>query len=75
MDNIAEELGNINAPVLLISGEKDAASPIEEAETARDHLPNAELKIIPGAGHMLVFARKADDVNGFIETFLKDRGY
>ena len=38
-------------------------------------LPNAELKVIKGEGHMLIFAREADDVNGLIEGFLRKQGY
>lgn len=74
-DDIVDKLKDVKVPVLLIQGEKDATWTIEEAEIERHVLPNAEAKIIKGEGHMLIFARKADDVNGFIEGFLKKQGY
>ena len=74
-DEIVGKLNNIKVPVLLIQGEKDVTWNVAEAEIARDALPNAELKIIPGAGHMLIFARKADDVNSMIGDFLRNQGY
>jgi len=68
-------LKDITCPVLLVQGEKDITWTVEEAEITKEGLPNAELKIIPGEGHMLIFARKADDVNELIDGFLKQQGY
>jgi 3-oxoadipate enol-lactonase len=74
-DDIVEKLKDVKIPILLIQGEEDRTWTVEEAEIARDALPNAELKVIKGAGHMLIFAREADDVNSLIEGFLKEQGY
>ena len=74
-DDIVEQLKNTKVPVLLIQGEDDRTWTVEEAEIARDALPNAELKVIKEAGHMLIFARKADDVNSSIEGFHRQQGY
>ena len=74
-DDITGKLKDIECPVLLIKGEKDITWTVEEAEITKEGLSNAELKVIPGVGHMLIFARKADDVNGMIESFLKKQGY
>jgi pimeloyl-ACP methyl ester carboxylesterase len=74
-DDIVGKLKDIKVPMLLIQGEKDITWTVEEAEIASDALPNAELKVIPGGGHMLIFARKADDVNYMIGSFLKEHGY
>jgi pimeloyl-ACP methyl ester carboxylesterase len=74
-DDFVDKLGGIKVPVLLIQGEKDITWNVEEAEITRDGLPNAELKVVPEAGHMLIFARKSDDINSFIDAFLKRVGY
>lgn len=74
-DDIVEKLKDIKIPVLLVHGERDIPWTVEEAEIARDALPNAELKVIEGVGHMLIFVREADDVNGLIEGFLRKQGY
>jgi pimeloyl-ACP methyl ester carboxylesterase len=74
-DGFVDELKGIKVPVLLVQGEKDITWSVEEAEIERDVLPNAELKVVSGSGHMLIFARKSDDVNGFIEEFLQKCGY
>jgi len=74
-DDIVEKLNGVKIPVLLIHGECDGTWTLEEAEIARDTLPNAELKIIKGGGSYAYFAREADDVNSLIEGFLKAQAY
>jgi pimeloyl-ACP methyl ester carboxylesterase len=49
--NLLPRLGEITAPALLIHGEKDGTVPAIQAHMAVERMPNAELKIIPGAGH------------------------
>lgn len=44
-------LAGLDAPVLLIWGEEDRLFPVEHGERAAATLPNAELVVIPGAGH------------------------
>jgi pimeloyl-ACP methyl ester carboxylesterase len=74
-DEFVDKLALIKVPVLLIHGEKDLTWSVEEAEIERDALPDVELKVIPDAGHMLIFARKSDDINSFMDGFLKKIGY
>ena len=74
-DDVTGKLKGIKCPVLLVQGEKGVTWTVEEAEITKEGLPNVELKVISGGGHMLIFARKADDVNGLIEGFLKKQGY
>ncbi len=42
----------IHVPTLLLWGEADQRSPIAVAERFREAIPNAELRIVPGAGHV-----------------------
>ena len=74
-DDIVDRLGEINVPVLLIHGEKDTSWAIEEAEIERNALRDVELKTVKGIGHMVIFLREANDVNVWIEEFLKKLGY
>lgn len=45
-------LSEIAVPVLIICGDEDQIIPLSEAEEMRDALPNAELALIEGAGHL-----------------------
>lgn len=45
-------LPQIRVPTLLLYGELDERSPLHVAENLRDNIPNAELVLIPDAGHM-----------------------
>lgn len=44
-------LGAIGQPTLLLCGEEDRVTGMDVTQTLRDHLPNARLVVIPGAGH------------------------
>jgi proline iminopeptidase len=39
-------------PVILVHGRRDLVCPVEAAFTLQKHLPFAELRILPGAGHI-----------------------
>lgn len=45
------DLGRIEQPALIVTGEEDRATPPKYATYLRDHLENASLALIPGAGH------------------------
>ena len=48
--DVTSELVNIRVPTLIIHGGK-SSTPVILAEYINDHIPNAELHIIEGAGH------------------------
>lgn len=54
------DLGRIRVPALVIAGTNDALTPPKYAEYLAAHLPEAELHILQGAGHMLVAERVAE---------------
>lgn len=64
-------LENIRAPVLVVGGTQDALTPPKYAEYLASHIPRAELRLLEGAGHMLVMDR-ALEVARAIEGFLSD---
>ncbi len=55
--NITADLHEIQAPTLVVVGEEDALKPREYAEIVAREIPNAELAIIPHAGHAVLWER------------------
>ena len=52
--DVTSELGNIKVPTLIIHGSEDMQQPLSQAKYMKEHIPNAELVIIEGAGHATV---------------------
>lgn len=66
--DVMARLGEITVPTLIICGREDRMTPVKYAEFLRDHIPNAQLQIIEGAGHM-VMREAAEQVNQLIKAF------
>ena len=49
--NYLPRLATFPRPVLIVHGDRDAGVPVARARAAADLIPDAELKIVPGAGH------------------------
>jgi 3-oxoadipate enol-lactonase len=47
----ASRLGQIQAPTLVLHGDQDAMSPLANARVLAERIPDAELAVLPGAGH------------------------
>jgi pimeloyl-ACP methyl ester carboxylesterase len=50
-------LGSIEAPTLVMHGERDAMAPISNARLLASRIPDAELAVVPGAGHAYMLER------------------
>jgi len=46
-------------PVLVLVGSKDVLTPVDNSRTIAAEVPDAELVVLPGAGHMLMLERPA----------------
>jgi 3-oxoadipate enol-lactonase len=46
-----ETLKGINVPTLIVTGEHDAMTGVNEATLMRQHIPGSEMRVIPRAGH------------------------
>jgi pimeloyl-ACP methyl ester carboxylesterase len=46
-------LHRIAAPTLILWGDADRLIPVEQAEIWAEHIPGAEIRILPGVGHMM----------------------
>jgi 3-oxoadipate enol-lactonase len=66
---IAEGLGRITAPTLVIAGEADTSTPLPVLERIARSIPGAELQTIPDAAHMPTMERP-DLCNPLLERFL-----
>ncbi len=60
---------DIEVPALIIVGTRDALTPPKYAEYLAAHIPDSELRVIEGAGHMLVTERAAE-VSEAIKRFI-----
>lgn len=70
-EDLRHHMPNIKAPVLLIWGVNDTATPIEDARIMEKLIPNAGLAAIENAGHY-VFLEQKRRVAVIIDTFLEE---
>ncbi len=66
---VGEEHSRINTPTLIIVGEDDKVTPPEHANKIYSLIKNSKLKIIPGAGHLILY-EKPDQLNELIDEFI-----
>jgi pimeloyl-ACP methyl ester carboxylesterase len=55
-----QDLGKIRVPALIVAGTQDALTPAKYAHYLAAEIPNSQLRILEGAGHMLVMERAAE---------------
>lgn len=72
-EDYVERLLSLDVSSLVVGAEKDVAVPQEHAEVLAKGLPNAELKIISGAGHM-VNLEETEVFNSALLEFLRSLG-
>ena len=69
--DLKEELPKIKIPTLIIAGKIDVVTPVRDQEVMHELIPNSELHLIKGAGH-LVIVTHSDDIIPIIVNFLKN---
>lgn len=70
---VEDELDRIAVPTLVVVGEEDAVTPVEEAWRISAGIPGARLEIVPGAGHVCTVERPAA-ISAIIGRFLASGG-
>src|SRR5215212_9337560 len=70
--DVSRDVGHITSPTLVIHGAEDRFVPVANAGALAEAIPEAKLRILDGAGH-LVFIERYADVNREVVTFLKPR--
>lgn len=73
LESFSATLPTISCPVLLAHGERDPAVPLRTVEQAAKLLPNAELVVWPGLGH-LAHEEAPDQAVAAITRFAADHG-
>jgi len=68
--DLSDVLPTIAVPTLLLWGERDARSPLSVAHTFARAIPQAQLAIIPDAGHMSNLERP-DESNAAVRAFCR----
>ena len=68
--DIRDRLPYISCPTLLIWGDKDTATPIEDAKTIEKLIPDAGLCVLEGAGHF-AFCERPYDTAAILRSFIK----
>lgn len=69
--HVAEVAGRLTLPVLLIAGEKDEIAVLADQHRLAALLPDGELQVIPGVGHLIHYETPGPAAT-FIRSFLKD---
>jgi 3-oxoadipate enol-lactonase len=70
--DLSRDVGSITSPTLVIHGAEDRYVPVANAAALAEAIPDAKLRVLDGAGH-LVFIERFADVNREVVTFLKPR--
>jgi pimeloyl-ACP methyl ester carboxylesterase len=70
--DVTGQLHAITCPVLLISSQQDHITPPEEQAYLADHLPNAQLVLLPKTGHA-AFYERPDLFTALLTGFLSHR--
>jgi pimeloyl-ACP methyl ester carboxylesterase len=55
-----ETLKTINVPTLLLTGDEDILTGVNEAELMRQHISASQLRVIPKAGHYAPWEQPQD---------------
>lgn len=69
--HVSEVAAGLTLPVLLIAGEQDEIATLPDQHKLLAFLPDAELKVIPGVGHLIHY-ETPEPAARHIRTFLKD---
>lgn len=68
--DVTDQLASIQQPTCVLVGEADLLKPVHYSDTIAARIPDAELYILPGAGHAS-FWERAQEFNRVILTFLQ----
>jgi pimeloyl-ACP methyl ester carboxylesterase len=56
--DVRHVLPSIAVPTLVVVGSRDLLTPVWHSRYAANHIPVAELHVLPGCGHMIMFERR-----------------
>ncbi len=62
-----ERLSQVQAPTLLIHGDRDILIPTENAEVLRARIPGSQVRIVPGVAHMFFWEKPEESAGAIVE--------
>ncbi len=65
----SDKLSYIKVPTLIVCGTDDLMTPVSYSEYLKNKIPNAELSLLKGTGHML-FLEKPKEFNMLLDQFI-----
>jgi 3-oxoadipate enol-lactonase len=65
-------LPRIGCPALIVVGEQDALTPVADARTLLERIPDARLEVLADAGHLSSLERP-EEFNRLVAQFLSER--
>lgn len=68
--DVMDRIGEISLPTLVVCGNDDRLTPVKYAHYLADRIKGSTLKIIEGAGHM-VMVERPDHFNTAVEDFIR----
>jgi pimeloyl-ACP methyl ester carboxylesterase len=66
-----DRLPQIDAPTLVLHGDRDVLVPIANAQILKDRIRGAELRIVPGAGHLFTWEFPEESAAAVVEFLTK----
>jgi pimeloyl-ACP methyl ester carboxylesterase len=72
--DVRDRLTAITVPTVVLHGEHDCYFTVSSARALASALPRGELRVIPGAGHVLSLTH-GDAVRGAVRDLLRGAGY
>lgn len=71
--DIMDEVEGINIPALVTCGDQDVLTPVKYSRYLAEKIPQAQLEVIEGAGHMVMLERP-EEFNKKLEAFFRSVG-
>ena len=69
--DVTHRLPELLVPLLALTGERDVMTPPKYAQFLADRVPRGEMRIVPGAGHLVMIERPAE-TNDAIANFVQE---
>ncbi len=69
--DILDQISSISAPTLIIEGEEDSSTTVEDGQAIAERIPNSELRVIPNRRHILNWEAK-DTIDAWLFDWLRD---
>jgi 3-oxoadipate enol-lactonase len=62
-----DRLPEIQAPTLIIHGDRDLMIPVENAEVLRQRIPNSQVRIVPDVGHLFFWEKPQEAAQAIVQ--------